>query len=67
LSAVEPETSARAPEPVKARAEDPSEALRKCLSLAERLYGMLLEEEVPDNICEHVEKAVGGLRKLLDE
>jgi hypothetical protein len=66
-SAVRKLVKERAPEPVKARAEDPSEALRKCLSLAERLYGMLLEEEVPDNICEHVEKAVGGLRKLLDE
>jgi hypothetical protein len=57
----------RAPEPVKAKAEDPNDRLRRCLSLAERLYGMLLEEEVADAICEHVEKAVGGLRKLLDD
>ncbi len=66
-SAVRKLVRERAPEPSTAKAGDPSERLRRCLGLAERLYGMLLEEEVADNICEHVEKAVGGLRKLLDE
>lgn len=66
-SAVRKLVKERAPEPVKPKNEDPTDRLRKCLGLAERLYGMLLEEEVPDTICNHVEKAVGGLRRLLDE
>ncbi|MCA9555278.1 MAG: hypothetical protein KC933_34920 [Myxococcales bacterium] len=56
----------RAPEPPPEE-EDPQRRLRKCLSLAERLYGMLLEEDVPDNIAQSVEQAVGGLRRMLDE
>jgi hypothetical protein len=56
----------RAPEP-RSEAEDPAVRLRRCLSLAERLYGMLLEEEVPEPISHAVERAVGGLRKLLDD
>lgn len=57
----------RAPEPPKQIKEDPAERLRKCLALAERLYGMLLEEEVPDHISASVEQAVGGLRRLLED
>jgi hypothetical protein len=56
----------RAPEPPKP-AEEPAVRLRRCLSLAERLYGMVLEEDVPDGVRRSVEEAVGGLRKLLDE
>lgn len=56
----------RAPEP-EPEPEDPAVRLRKCLNLAERLYGMLLEEDVPDAVAQNVEQAVGGLRKLLEE
>lgn len=57
----------RAPEPAKPP-EEPAVRLRRCLSLAERLYGMVLEEEdVPETVRHAVEQAVGGLRKLLDE
>lgn len=55
----------KAPEPPKE--EDPQQRLRKCLSLAERLYGLLLEEDVPMPIAQSVEQAVGGLRRLLEE
>lgn len=55
-----------APEPPK-EDEDPQRRLRKCLSMAERLYGLLLEEDVPMNIAQSVEQAVGGLRRLLEE
>jgi len=57
----------RAPVP---EPETPSERparLRKCLNLAERLYGLLLEEDVPPTITHSVEQAVGGLRRLIDE
>jgi hypothetical protein len=57
----------RAPEPKKAVQEDAQARLRKCLALAERLYGMLLEEEGTDAIARQVEAAVGGLRRLLDD
>lgn len=58
----------RAPEPPKMQVtEDPAIRLRKCLSLAERLYGMLLEEEVPESICVSIEQAVGGLRRLIED
>lgn len=55
----------KAPEPPKE--EDPQQRLRKCLGLAERLYGLLLEEDVPMPIAQSVEQAVGGLRRLLEE
>ena len=57
----------RAPDAAAAKDEDPNERLRKALSMAERLYGILLEEDVPENIAHSVEQAVGGLRKLLGE
>lgn len=57
----------RAPEPPKTEVEDPAARLRKCLALAERLYGMLLEEDVPEAISVSVEQAVGGLRRLIEE
>lgn len=57
----------RAPEPPKPP-EEPAARLKRCLSLAERLYGMVLEEdEVPEGVRRSVEDAVGGLRKLLGE
>lgn len=56
----------RAPEP-PSEPEAPTVRLRRCLSLAERLYGMLLEEDVPESISRSMERTVGGLRKLLDE
>ncbi len=57
----------RAPEPPKKEALDPTEGLRRCLKLAERLYGLLLEENAPPGVCRSVEDAVGGLRKALGE
>jgi hypothetical protein len=59
----------RAKEPPSEKtAEDPQHGLRRCLQLAERLYGMLLEEgDLPDRIAKAVEEAVGGLRRLLEE
>ena len=56
-----------APEPAKAVATDPQEQLRKALRLAERLYGLLLEEQVPDSVQRAAEEVVGGLRRLIDE
>lgn len=57
----------RAPEPPKQQDEDPTARLRKCLALAERLYGMLLEEDVPEAISLPVEQTVGALRRLIEE
>lgn len=59
----------RSPEPLKAqREDDPGERVRKCLQLAERLYGLLLEiEDLPERIAQGVEEAVGGLRRLVEE
>ena len=57
----------RAPDAAAPKDEDPNERIRKALNMAERLYGILLEEDVPENIAHSVEQAVGGLRKLLGE
>jgi hypothetical protein len=59
----------RAPEPLKEKRDnDPEDRLRKCLYLAERLYGLLLEiEDLPERIAQAVEEAVGGLRRALEE
>ena len=47
---------------------DPLERVRKALAMAERLYGLLLEEEeVGEDITRHLEKVVGGLRKIVEE
>jgi len=56
----------RAPEPPKPR-EEPSVRLRRCLQMAEKLYGLLMEEDVPEPITHSMEQTVGGLRRLLDE
>lgn len=66
-SAVRRLVKERAPEPPPASPDDPAVRLRKALSLAERLYGLLVEEEVPESIAQAVEQAVGGLRRLLEE
>jgi hypothetical protein len=58
----------KAPEPLTQKKDEPEDRLRKCLQLAERLYGLLLEEEdVPEKITKAIEDAVGGLRRILDE
>ncbi len=57
----------RAPEPPKQQDEDPTARLRKCLALAERLYGMLLEEDVPESVSHPVEQTIGSLRRLIEE
>jgi hypothetical protein len=59
----------RSPEPVKEKTASESEdRLRKCLQLAERLYGLLLEmDDLPERIAQAVEEAVGGLRRVLEE
>lgn len=57
----------RAPVPEPETKAEPAARLRKCLNLAERLYGLLLEEDVPPTITHSVEQAVGGLRRLIDE
>ncbi|MEL6186305.1 MAG: hypothetical protein AAFU79_16900, partial [Myxococcota bacterium] len=58
----------KAPEPVKpVTAEDPAKRLRRALGMAERLYGLLLEEQVPDSVQRSAEDLVGGLRRLLEE
>jgi len=58
----------RAPEPVKKSAIDPQARLRKCVVLAERLYGLLLEtEEVPQDVPQKLESVVGDLKRLLGE
>lgn len=59
----------RAPEPLVSKdPDDPADRIRKCLSLAERLYGLVLEEErIPERIAKAIEDAVGGLRRLLEE
>ena len=66
-SAVRRLVKQHAPEPPKTDTDDPAVRLRKALNLAERLYGLLVEEEVPESIAQHVEQAVGGLRRLLEE
>ena len=57
----------RAPEPTKPPAEDPGKRLRRALGMAERLYGVLLEEQVPEGIQRSAEELVGGLRRLLED
>lgn len=57
----------RAPVPEPEAPADPSIRLRKALNLAERLYGLLLEEDVPPTITHSVEQTVGALRRLLDD
>lgn len=58
----------KAPEPPKPPSvEEPGRRLRKALGMAERLYGLLLEEQVPDGVQRTAEELVGGLRRLLDE
>jgi hypothetical protein len=58
----------RAPDPVKKASIDPQARLRKCMVLAERLYGLLLEtEDVPADIPEKLESVVGGLKRLIGE
>ena len=47
--------------------EDSGRRLRKALSMAERLYGLLLEEQVPDGVQRSAEDLVGGLRRLLED
>lgn len=47
--------------------EPPAQRFRRCLSTAERLYGMLLECDAPEPIRESVESAIGGLRRLVEE
>jgi hypothetical protein len=57
-----------APEPVSKGDHDPLENLRKCLALAERLYGMIVEQEnVPERVSRAMEEVVGGLRQLIEE
>lgn len=59
----------RAPEPVRptAEGEDSAKRLRKALGMAERLYGLLLEERVPEGVQRSAEELVGGLRRLLED
>ena len=58
----------RAPEPAEPGSEASHARLRKCLALAERLYGLLVEEQdVPDSVSRSMEQVVGSLRKLLDD
>lgn len=58
----------RAPEPVKKQPVDPADRLRRALGLAERLYGLLMEEDrLPDNLSRASETLVVGLRKLVEE
>ena len=43
-------------------------ALRKCLNLAERLYGMVLEEdEIPEQVARSMERVLGGLRQVVGD
>lgn len=55
-----------APPPEKPK-RDPEEGVRKCLQLAERLYGLVMEEDAPDSVTRGVEEAVCGLRRMLDQ
>lgn len=57
----------KAPEPIKPKDEDPAKNLRKALGMAERLYGILMEENVPSALQQSAEDLVGGLRRLLEE
>lgn len=56
----------KAPEPEKPK-EEPGKNLRKALGMAERLYGLLLEEGVPEGVQQSAEELVGGLRRLLED
>ena len=57
-----------APEPVKNGGEGPLDRVRRSLALAERLYGMIVEqEEVPERIARAMEEVVGGLRQMVEE
>ena len=56
----------RAPEPPRPPPE-PDVRLRRCLGIAERLYGLMLEEDVPEGLNKSMEEVVGGLRKMLGE
>ncbi|MBX2812360.1 MAG: hypothetical protein KTR25_11145 [Myxococcales bacterium] len=58
----------RAPEPPKAALpEEPGRRLRKALGMAERLYGLLLEEQVPEGVQRSAEELVGKLRRLIED
>lgn len=57
----------KAPEPERPRVEDPTRNLRKALGMAERLYGLLLEEQAPEGLQRSAEDLVGGLRRLLED
>jgi hypothetical protein len=59
----------RAPEPLtQKRSDGPEDRIRRCLQLAERLYGLILEEEsIPERIARAIEEAVGGLRRMIEE
>lgn len=57
----------KAPEPAKPPVEDAGKRLRKALGMAERLYGLLLEEQVPEGVQRSAEDLVGGLRRLLED
>jgi hypothetical protein len=58
----------KAPEPLVQKKDEPMDRIRRCLQLAERLYGLVLEEEsIPATISKAVEEAVGGLRRMLEE
>lgn len=57
----------KAPEPVKPKPDEPGKNLRKALGMAERLYGLLLEEQVPDSVQRTAEDLVGGLRRLIED
>lgn len=57
----------RAPEPAKGE-DDDATRLRRCLGLAERLYGLLMEDEkIPSRLSKSLEEVVGGLRQLIEE
>lgn len=59
----------KVPEPPKPspNEDDPQKRLRRALGMAERLYGLLLEEQVPDSVQHTAEELVGGLRRLLED
>jgi hypothetical protein len=59
----------KAPEPPAAEEkQDPAERVRRCLNLAERLLGIVMEtDDLPSRIPEALEEVVGGLRQLLEE
>lgn len=54
--------------PVADQAPDASARLRKALALAERLYGLLIEEEdIPVPVTDGLEKVIGRVRRMLEE